>query len=229
MAILTGRPILETEVLRDFLRAYYEAALVRPSPLILFTKRMAQVACLGQFVPLVPFECLRRKRTICIVGAGVAGLCCAEQLARSDQSSNLEIVVVEARDRVGGRVWTPDMRTCSSSHASQCPRVNLGASWIHGKRAAEAFENGGSMLDRLRRTRWRDTKFDNRHGQRIPETAAAEASERFEMLLDKSIRDVQLSTRPDKDLPGSDRPWLKRYDDGYGTVDLKRCLPPRRQ
>jgi monoamine oxidase len=39
---------------------------------------------------------------ICVIGAGYAGLTAARQLRRAGH----EVVVLEARDRVGGRVWT---------------------------------------------------------------------------------------------------------------------------
>ncbi|MGL6278880.1 MAG: flavin monoamine oxidase family protein, partial [Gaiella sp.] len=39
---------------------------------------------------------------VVVVGAGLAGLAAAEELTRAE----LEVVVVEARDRVGGRVWS---------------------------------------------------------------------------------------------------------------------------
>ncbi|WP_353809716.1 flavin monoamine oxidase family protein [Agromyces sp. SYSU T00194] len=54
-----------------------------------------------------------------VVGAGVAGLTATRLLTRAGR----RVVVLEARDRVGGRVWTD--RT--GGHAT-----DLGASWIHG-------------------------------------------------------------------------------------------------
>ena len=67
-----------------------------------------------------------------VIGAGVAGLTAARLLADAGR----RVVVLEARDRVGGRVWTD--RTDGSV-------TDLGASWIHGitanpvAAAAEAF------------------------------------------------------------------------------------------
>ena len=67
-----------------------------------------------------------------IIGAGVAGLTAARLLGRAGR----RVVVLEARDRVGGRVWTD--RTGGRV-------TDLGASWIHGivgspvAAAADAF------------------------------------------------------------------------------------------
>ncbi|MFF8990419.1 flavin monoamine oxidase family protein [Streptomyces sp. NPDC014983] len=54
-----------------------------------------------------------------VVGAGIAGITAARLLHAAGQ----RVVVLEARDRVGGRIWTD--RTAGFS-------VDRGASWIHG-------------------------------------------------------------------------------------------------
>ena len=67
-----------------------------------------------------------------VVGAGVAGLTAARLLTKAGR----RVVVLEARDRVGGRVWTD---------RADGRATDLGASWIHGiagspvAAAAEAF------------------------------------------------------------------------------------------
>jgi monoamine oxidase len=54
-------------------------------------------------------------RRVAVVGAGLAGLVAARTLVEH----GVEVVVIEARDRIGGRCWTKD-------------GVDLGAHWIHG-------------------------------------------------------------------------------------------------
>ncbi len=62
-----------------------------------------------------------------VVGAGMAGLTCARMLADAGR----DVVVLEARDRVGGRMLTD--RTAGFP-------VDLGASWIHGIHASPLWE-----------------------------------------------------------------------------------------
>lgn len=60
------------------------------------------------------------KKRVIVIGAGLAGLGAARVLHQQGH----DVTVVEARDRIGGRIWTsnkwPDMH------------VDLGATWIHG-------------------------------------------------------------------------------------------------
>ncbi|MGW6391629.1 flavin monoamine oxidase family protein [Streptomyces sp. NPDC055103] len=57
---------------------------------------------------------------VIVIGAGISGLAAARHLA--DQGE--DVLVLEARDRIGGRIWTSD--------AWDGAPVDLGASWIHG-------------------------------------------------------------------------------------------------
>lgn len=47
----------------------------------------------------------RLEADVCVVGAGFAGLAAARELAHAGR----DVVVLEARDRVGGRVWNREM------------------------------------------------------------------------------------------------------------------------
>ncbi|WP_204137679.1 FAD-dependent oxidoreductase [Halomicronema sp. CCY15110] len=60
------------------------------------------------------------KGRIVVVGAGLAGLAAAQEL----QTHGYDVVVVEARERIGGRVWT-------SLQWADAP-LDFGATWIHG-------------------------------------------------------------------------------------------------
>ena len=64
---------------------------------------------------------VRPKRTL-VVGAGMAGLCAARELAEGGR----QVLVLEARDRVGGRIRT---------HRDQGEVVELGAEFVHGQPA----------------------------------------------------------------------------------------------
>ncbi|MEM7437265.1 MAG: NAD(P)/FAD-dependent oxidoreductase, partial [Myxococcota bacterium] len=56
---------------------------------------------------------------VLVIGAGAAGLTAANALT----TAGIETVVLEARDRIGGRVWTDDVDGVP---------VDLGGMWIHG-------------------------------------------------------------------------------------------------
>jgi monoamine oxidase len=57
-------------------------------------------------------------RRVIIVGAGIAGIGAARLL----RDAGHEVVILEARDRIGGRIWT---------NSSLGTPIDLGASWIH--------------------------------------------------------------------------------------------------
>lgn len=61
-----------------------------------------------------------KPQRVVVIGAGLAGLAAAQRL----QAQGHDVLVLEARGRIGGRTWT----------SSQWPDVplDMGASWIHG-------------------------------------------------------------------------------------------------
>ena len=59
-------------------------------------------------------------KKVIVIGAGIAGLSAAREL----QNNGYEVVMLEARERIGGRIWT-------STKWDDMP-LDLGASWIHG-------------------------------------------------------------------------------------------------
>lgn len=58
-------------------------------------------------------------KSVGVVGAGISGMAAAHRLAQA----GYRVTVIEARDRIGGRIWTTP---------TLGPSLDLGASWIHG-------------------------------------------------------------------------------------------------
>ena len=83
-----------------------------------------------------------------VLGAGLAGLAAAERLVQQGR----EVTILEARDRIGGRVWTRwdgDART----------PIELGAEWIGGSGPVrELLEQVKAETVPARGKRWRRTR-----------------------------------------------------------------------
>ncbi|MEZ4735692.1 MAG: FAD-dependent oxidoreductase [Caldilineaceae bacterium] len=84
------------------------------------------------------------KQRIVVIGAGLAGLAAAREL----QAQGHTVMVVEGRDRIGGRIWT----------STQWPAmpIDLGASWIHGRKG-----NPLTNLARAAQTKLLVTQYDS--------------------------------------------------------------------
>lgn len=104
-------------------------------------------------------ERVSQARTL-VIGAGLAGLAAARELMRHGH----DVVVLEARDRLGGRIWT-------SNHWPDVP-LDLGATWIHGTKGNPIT----GLADELEATRW-STSYDrsviyNTSGQVLTQSEA---------------------------------------------------------
>src|SRR5205814_8765749 len=82
---------------------------------------------------------------VLVLGAGAAGLAAAQELSQA----GLRVSVIEARDRIGGRIFT--------QHVPGHPLpIELGAEFIHG-RAPESFalvEQAGLLVYEINGERW---------------------------------------------------------------------------
>ncbi|MCA6519756.1 MAG: FAD-dependent oxidoreductase, partial [Pseudanabaena sp. M110S1SP2A07QC] len=58
------------------------------------------------------------KQQIIVIGAGIAGITAAKKL----QAQGYRVIILEGRDRIGGRIWTDN---------SLGFPLDLGAAWIH--------------------------------------------------------------------------------------------------
>ncbi|KAG0369185.1 hypothetical protein BC939DRAFT_444857 [Gamsiella multidivaricata] len=67
------------------------------------------------------------KKHVVIIGAGVSGLAAAHELSK--HPSSIQVTVLEARNRIGGRLDT--QRNLFSGKLGDIP-IDFGASWIHG-------------------------------------------------------------------------------------------------
>lgn len=159
---------------------------------------------IGQFGSLLAATALPRVargsvagRSI-VVGAGIAGLAAARRLSEAGR----EVLVLEGRERIGGRIWT--------SQAWAGMPLDLGASWIHGiadnpltaladsigaRRVATSYERsilygaGGPLPSAM-----------ERRLERVGEAMAEALEEVQEGDRDMSLRDAMAELEADRTL-----------------------------
>jgi lysine-specific histone demethylase 1 len=139
----------------------------------------------GTQIPMKP----RNRYRVGIIGAGIAGLSCATELLVQAERENvdLEVVLLEGRSRVGGRLLT-DETTFKCDDGVTPFHVDLGASWIHGidhnPLAALAKEAGVTFV-----TSSEEVKMLTKNMESVDTVVDERIGDLFDELLDKAAED----------------------------------------
>ncbi len=113
---------------------------------------------------------------VVVIGAGVAGLSAAKDLSAGGR----RVLVLEARDRVGGRVWT---------HRDLGHPVDLGASWIQGSEGNPLTALARSIGARNAPVDWDDLALFDHDGRRVSDRDAEEISADFDEVMDETLEE----------------------------------------
>jgi monoamine oxidase len=154
---------------------------------------------------------LPRHVDVVIVGAGAAGLAAARHLT----DAGIDVCVIDARDRIGGRVFT-------TRDADSPGPIELGAEFVHG-RAPELLalieEASLTMVD-VGGTRWRTAgrtlrRFDDFWEQLDSGMRRLDGDRR---RRDRSFDDA-LATTPGGRRLAESRQLARRYVEGFHAAD----------
>ena len=148
---------------------------------------------------------------VVIVGAGAAGLAAAEELTRE----GLSIALVEARSRIGGRIWTRHPRR------SPVP-IDLGPEFVHGPNELmfKIAREAGLLIARLPKQHAEISSSGWRRSR--------DYWERFENITrqmkssgrDRSVAEFLRSRRR---MPGAQKELLASLVEGYDAAFLDRA------
>jgi monoamine oxidase len=132
-----------------------------------------------------------REAEALVVGAGIAGLRAAQML----RQKNLYVIVLEARERIGGRVWT--------DRSWENVPLDLGASWIHGITGNPLTALALSLSLKTLPTKYDVATLYNARGKPLPDSVYARLEKRlldFTTFLKKVRTARQRLNQPDVSL-----------------------------
>jgi monoamine oxidase len=150
---------------------------------------------------------------VAVVGAGAAGIAAARRLMRP----GLSVLVLEARDRIGGRAWTARV---------EGEGLDMGCGWLHSADdnvLADRVEAEGLTLDQTPPP-WRTQAFD--HEMTPAEQAEfGQAFAAFDQRVSEAaalFRDGRGEDRPASDFFDPDCRWNPRMDAISGALNGAR-------
>lgn len=139
------------------------------------------------------------NNSILIIGAGMAGLSAAKTL----HDAGLKVTMLEARERIGGRIWT--------NNKLGTP-VDLGASWIHGIKKNPIQDLAKQYQVKTLPTDWDSVLLYDADGNVIPDKKL----DRAESILERMIE--QLDT--DREALDDDTSLKAGFDSLIAQYDL---------
>lgn len=150
-----------------------------------------------------------RQPEIVVIGAGVAGLAAAQRLAASGR----KVLIVEARDRVGGRVH-------SLRPAGWPVPVEAGAEFIHGE--------PGELWHAIRAANLRTYEIAGNEWSSTNGTLSPETFDVWTRIFERLPRDkdpdssfAEFLERNFPDLPVGDRESVLGYVEGFNAADSR--------
>ncbi len=149
---------------------------------------------------------------IIVVGAGAAGLAAAGELARAGR----EVVVLEARDRIGGRVFT------HRPQSSPVP-IELGAEFVHGKSPAlwKIATAANLQLYEVSERHWYFEQGKVGKSSEFWDTIERLMSEMKSSDRDRSLKEFLDGLRDDEESRRA-KSMLVRYVEGFHAANIER-------
>lgn len=144
------------------------------------------------------------KCDVVVLGAGISGLTAARNLAQA----GVNTAIVEARDRVGGRIFT--------NHDGSLPvPVELGAEFIHG-RPRSLWE----VIDAAGLATWElEGSSGCYQNGRLSDCTLEESSKILEEIEDYRGADISFSQYLSGRQDGAEASWASSYVEGFNAAD----------